>query len=335
LPGTFDPVSTRLSAKGNYIMTINHEKFYIGVDVSKASLDIYHLHDKQYTQFTNDAKGIKKLIHYLSSISSAFIVMEATGGYEKPLANAIAKAHFNAAIVNPRQIRDFAKAMGRLAKTDRIDAYVIALFAQKMQPHANVDCNENQQHLADLNARRRQLIDMITMEKNRLDKASKISKKSIERIIKALEKELEAINKELANLIQADPQKAQINALLTTIKGVGPVVAAGIIADLPELGTLGAKQISALAGLAPLNRDSGTLRGVRTIWGGRATVRCTIYMSTIVAIRHNEKIKAFYDRLCAAGKTKKSAIVACMHKLIIIMNAMIKNNQPWQPAMSL
>lgn len=311
-------------------MTIQNEKCYIGIDVSKAILDVYVLPKKIYLQFENNVMGIKKLIKKVQSFSNALIVIESTGGYEKPVAQTLAKEIISVAIINPRQIRDFAKALGKLAKTDRIDAEVIAIFAEKIQPKANVTCDENQQKLAEYNARRRQLIDMITMEKNRLDKANKEMKKSIQHVIKLLQKELEKINDALAKAIQFDSEYARRDTLLQTIKGVGSVVAAGIIADLPELGILNTKEISALAGLAPLNRDSGTLRGKRAIWGGRATVRRTLYMATLVAIRHNTKIKAFYERLCAAGKLKKVAITACMHKLLIIMNAMIKSNQPWR-----
>ena len=313
-------------------MTIQDGKCYIGIDVSKAILDVYILPFKKYMQFKNDIKGIQKLTEKLKSFPQASIVMEATGGYEKPIAQSLQKAGLSVSVVNPRPIRDFAKALGKLAKTDRIDAEVIALFAEKMQPKANVTYNENQQKLTELNARRRQIIEMITMEKNRLDKASNELKKSIQRIIKALEKELQAINEALEKSIQNDADYAQKNALLKSIKGVGSVVAAGIIADLPELGNVGPKQISALAGLAPYNRDSGTLRGKRTIWGGRASVRTTLYMATLVATRHNPQIKSFYERLCNAGKQKKVAITACMHKLLIVMNAMIKHNESWRTA---
>lgn len=313
-------------------MTIQDEKCYIGIDVSKAILDVYILPCKKYMQFKNDAKGIQKLREKLKSFSQASIVMEATGGYEKPVAQSLQKAGFNVAVVNPRHIRDFAKALGKLAKTDRIDAEVIALFAEKMQPPTNVMYNENQQNLAELNARRRQIIEMITMEKNRLDKASNELKKSIQRIIKALEKELQAINEALEKSIQNDADYAQKNTLLKSIKGVGSVVAVGIIAELPELGNVTAKQISALAGLAPYNRDSGTMRGKRTIWGGRVSVRTTLYMATLVAMKHNPQIKSFYERLCNAGKLKKVAITACMHKLLVIMNAMIKHGESWRMA---
>ena len=313
-------------------MTVQNEKSYIGIDVSKAILDVYILPDEKHMQFKNDPKEVQKLVKKLSLFSQASIVMEATGGYEKLVAQSLQKMGLSISVVNPRSIRDFAKALGKLAKTDRIDAQVIALFAEKMQPQESVAYNENQQKLAALYARRRQIIDMLTMEKNRLDKASNELKKSIKRIIKALEKELQSINEALEKCIQNDTDYAQKNKLLKSIKGVGSVVAAGIIADLPELGSVSAKQISALAGLAPYNRDSGTLRGKRTIWGGRASVRTALYMATLVATRRNPQIKCFYERLCNAGKMKKVAITACMHKLLVIMNAMIKHNESWRAA---
>jgi transposase len=310
-------------------MSIQNEKCYIGIDVSKDVLDVFILHNKKYLQVKNSVAGIRKLIKEFSVYFNHLVVMESTGGYEKNVAQSLAKEGISVAIINPRQIRDFAKALGRLAKTDRIDANVIAIFAQKIQPDKNVICNENQQELVEYNTRRRQLVDMITMEKNRLDKVSKEMTKSIQRIIKLLTKELEKMNEFLAKAIQCNDEYARRNELLQTIKGVGPVVSVGVIADLPELGRFSSKEISALAGLAPLNRDSGTMRGKRAIWGGRASVRRALYMAALTATRYNKKIKAFYKKLCSAGKAKKVAITACMHKLLIIMNAMIKNNQPW------
>lgn len=311
-------------------MMIENEKIYVGIDVSKAILDVYILPCKKHMQFKNDAKGVKKLILKMKSFAPTLILMEATGGYEKLVSQSLSTEEFSVSVANPRQIRDFAKALGKLAKTDRIDSEMIALFAEKIQPKANVACNNNQQQLSECNARRRQLIEMITMEKNRLDKASKDLKGSIRRIIKALEKELEAINKALETLIQQDEEYSRKNTLLKSIKGVGPAIAAGIIADLPELGQADRRQITALAGLAPYNRDSGTLRGKRTIWGGRASVRCALFMAALTAIRYNAQIRLFYQRLCAAGKQKKVALVACMHKMLIIMNAMIMHNEPWR-----
>ncbi len=313
-------------------MSVKAEKSYVGIDVSKSILDVYILPQKKHMQFKNDTKDIEKLALKMKSFSPAVILMEATGGYEKAVAQCLTRRACPVTVINPRQIRDFAKALGRLAKTDQIDAETIALFAEKMQPKANVTCNENQQKLADLNARRCQLVEIITMEKNRLDKASKELKLSIRRVIKILEKELETIRKALQALIENDEEYARKNILLQSIKGVGPAVAGSIIADLPELGQANKKQISALVGLVPYNRDSGTMRGKRVIGGGRASIRCSLFMATLTAIRYNAQIKAFYDRLCCSGKKKKVAIVACMHKLLIIMNAMIKHNEEWRLA---
>ena len=290
-------------------MTNINEKYYVGIDVSKKILDVFIHPVKQHLQFNNNSKGIQKLAGKLKSFANPSTVMEATGGYEKPTAQALAKAGLCEAVINPRQIRDFAKSLGKLAKTDKIDTQIIALFAEKIQPPARVRCDENQQKLAESNARRRQLIDMITMEKNRLDKTViKEVKKSVQRTIKTLEKELQTINEVLEKMIQSDENYTQKSALLTSIKGVGAVVAAGILSDLPELGSLRAKQISALAGLAPYNRDSGTLRGKRTIWGGRASVRSGLYMAALVATRHNVRIKAFYERLCPPVRIKRSLL---------------------------
>lgn len=294
-------------------MLVQNKKIHIGIDVSKFSLDIHVLPSKKIMQFRNNPSDIKKLVKKFALFGQPVIVMEATGGYEKLLAQSLAKNKFHVSVVNPRTIRDFAKAMGRLAKTDRIDAEVIALYAEKILPEKTMMYNENQQKIADLNARRRQLVEMIGMEKNRLDKTRAELKKSIQRIIKVLEKELETINGDLASLIQKDESFARKSLLLNSIKGIGAVVSAGIIAELPELGMISARQISALAGLAPYNRDSGKLKGKRTIWGGRASIRKMLYMATLVATRHNYQIKSFYERLCNNGKSKKVAIVACMH----------------------
>lgn len=310
-------------------MTTQTTNCYIGIDVSKAVLDVFILPINQSVSFQNNRTGITKLVRKLSQHHQPLITLEATGGYEQGAAQAIMRAGFSVAIVNPRRVRDFAKASGELAKTDQIDARIIAQFAQIFQPKTQQMPTENEQALSETAHRRRQLVDMITMEKNRLEHVGKIAKTSIKNVIKTLEKELKKIEETQQEVVQKDPELASKNELLQTVKGVGKIVAASLLSDLPELGQLTAKQITALVGLAPYNRDSGTLRGKRTIWGGRAYVRCACYMATLVAIRHNPQIKQFYERLCAAGKKKKVAIVACMHKLIIVMNAMLKHNQPW------
>ena len=311
-------------------MTNKIEKCYIGVDVSKNTLDFFISASRSHLQFANTASDFKKIIRKINTFGDVLVVMEATGGYEKSFAQALAKANLQVAVINPRQVRDYAKSLGILAKTDRIDAKVISKFAQMIKPKPNVVYNENQNNLAELNARRRQLVDMITAEKNRLDKVGKETKKSIKKILGALEKELKDVSSKIANLVAEDAEYQRKDVLLQTIKGVGQVTSNGLIADLPELGTLTAKQITALVGIAPLNRDSGKMRGKRTIWGGRANVRNALYMATLIATRYNPRIKSFYQRLCASSKAKKTALIACMHKLLIIMNAMIKYDQPWR-----
>lgn len=309
---------------------LKEEKIYIGIDVSKAKLDIFILPNKKYMQFTNDSCGIQKLITKIQLLFiDALIVMESTGGYEALLSQELSKANLQVCVVNPRQIRDFAKATGRLAKTDKVDAEIITLFAAKMEPRPNVVYNEQQQKMVANNARRRQLIDMIVAEKNRLDKASPEQKESIHRVLEVLENELALIEQTQEQLLNQDESLVEKKEILKSIKGIGLITATALLCELPELGTLTPKQIAALGGVAPFNRDSGTLKGKRTIWGGRASVRTALYMPTLVAIKHNPQIQAFYNRLCLAGKSKMTALIACMRKLLIIMNAMIRKNQCW------
>lgn len=305
------------------------EKIYIGIDVSKAHLDVFILPKRKYMQFSNDAAGIQKLLAKVKLFPNTLIVLESTGGYEVSVSNALSKVNLNVCVINPRQIRDFAKASGRLAKTDKVDAEIIALFASKMEPEPNVIYNEKQQAMAANNARRRQLIDMIIAEKNRLDKATSEQAESIQRIVEVLEKELERIEAIQKQFVCHDETLKEKKKILTSIKGIGEVTAMAMLCELPELGALNTKQVASLAGLAPFNRDSGTLKGKRTIWGGRASVRIALYMPTLVAIKHNPQLRAFYQRLCEAGKAKMAALIACMRKLLIIMNAMIKKKQCW------
>jgi len=308
---------------------LQEEKIHIGIDVSKATLDIFILPNKKHMQFSNDAEGIQKLLTKMKLFANSLIVMESTGGYEAPVSRELSKANLNVCVINPRQIRDFAKALGRLAKTDKVDAEVIALFSSKMEPPPNIFYNEKQQTMVANNTRRRQLIDMIIAEKNRLDKASPEQAESIERILEALEKELTHIETLQKQILSQDETLKEKKELLTSIKGIGQITATALLCELPELGTLTPKQIASLAGLAPFNRDSGTLKGKRTIWGGRASVRIALYMPTIVAIKYNPQIRAFYQRLCLAGKAKMTALIACMRKLLIIMNALIRKEECW------
>jgi transposase len=313
-------------------MTTQEHKIYIGIDVSKAVLDIFISADSSYHQYENSIPGIKKLMAKLKKypIEQMLVAMEATGGYEKLTGRTLVKNNFIVTIANPRNIRAFAKASGRLAKTDKIDAKIIATYSEKMQPKSRLVMNENHDKIAELSVRRTQLIAIIVAEKNRLDKVSSDIKKSILRTIKWLGKELAGIDEQLKNSIQSDENFNQKYNLLKTVKGIGEKSATALIAYLPELGSLEERKITALAGLAPYNCDSGKMRGKRMIWGGRSSVRTSLYMATMTAVRSNKAIKTFYNRLLQAGKPKMVALTACMRKLIIIMNAMIRNNQPWQ-----
>jgi transposase len=306
------------------------EKSYIGIDVSKATLDVFILPNAKHLQFPNTPNGIEKLTKKLSLFPNCYVVMEATGGYEQCAAEALTKANLHVTVANPRQVRDFAKGYGKLAKTDKIDAGMLALFAEKVQPKANVRCDENLKELAEYTTRRHQVVNMIGMERNHLQLASKELKKSIMRHIKMLEAELVRITSIQKKIIEANEVYSQKDKILQSIKGVGSAVSSQIIADLPELGTIGHRQITALVGVAPFNHDSGKMRGKRAIKGGRVSVRCMLYMAVISAIRYNPTIKAFYQRLREAGKLAKVAITACIRKLLITMNAMVKNGEMWR-----
>jgi transposase len=305
------------------------EKIYIGIDVSKTTLDIYILPQKKHMQFSNNLEGIKKLLSKAKLFTNSLVIMESTGGYETPVSRALCQENLDVCVINPRQIRDFAKALGKLAKTDKVDAQIIALFGMKMEPHPNVVYNEKQQTIAANNVRRRQLIDMIVSEKNRLDKANPEQVESIQRVLEVLEKELKLIEATQEQLICQDDVLQKNKQILTSVKGIGEITATALLCELPEIGNLTPKQIASLAGLAPFNRDSGTLKGKRTIWGGRASVRIALYMPTIVAIKYNPQIQTFYQHLCQLGKSKMTAIIACMRKLLIIMNAMIRKQECW------
>jgi len=308
---------------------MNKEKVYVGIDVAKANLDIALYSSEKKWQFTNDEAGISRATELLKELSPVLVVMEATGGYETPLAYALKASGIPVAIVNPREVRDFAKATGKLAKTDALDAKVLAHFAAAIEPEPRPISDEELQELSAILARRRQISEMLTAEKNRLHTARKVVGAGIKAHIAYLEKEMAEIEAGLQNKIQESPiERAKYN-LLRSVPGVGPTLCATLLIELPELGKLNKKQIAALVGVAPLNRDSGTLRGKRTVWGGRATVRRPLYMATLVATRHNPVIKAFYDRLCAAGKAKKVALTACMRKLLVILNAMLQHGTPW------
>jgi len=303
----------------------------IGIDVSKATLDIASLPTGESWTVTNDDLGLAELTPRLVALTPVLVVLEATGGFETLAAVTLAKAGLPVAVVNPRQVRDFAKALGRLAKTDALDAGILAEFAQRVRPEPRPLPDEAAQLLDGLLTRRRQLVDMLTAEKNRLGFARGPVKRDINRHIRWLEKRLQHVDGDLEAAIAASPLYQAKADLLRSVPGVGPITTLTLLATLPELGQLSRHQIAALVGVAPLNRDSGTLRGKRRVWGGRAPVRAVLYMAALVGIKHNPVLRQFYQRLRAAGKPFKVAVTACMRKLLTILNAMLRQNCRWDP----
>lgn len=304
----------------------------IGIDVSKDTLDMADWPESLEDQMPNDEAGHRKLISRLPASETCFVVLEATGGYEKHIVLALVDAGYFVSVVNPRQVRDFAKALGVIAKTDRIDARVIAQFGFLIRPRTLAETHRKQDELNELVARRRQLVTLRTAEKNRTDKAtSKIVKQSVEKIVEHLVDEIKTIDLEIARLVESDDQWKGKSELLRSTPGVGVTTAATLIAELPELGQLNRQKISALVGVVPFNRDSGQFRGRRSIFGGRRAVRSVLYMAALTARRHNPVIRKFADRLKAQGKLPKVILVACMRKLLIMLNSMVKTNSHWNP----
>jgi transposase len=308
---------------------------FVGIDVCKAQLDIAIRPTAQILSVPNDKAGIKALVKRLMKLRPTLVVLESTGGLERQVMLGLVGAEISVVMANPRQVRDFAKSTGQLAKTDRIDAAVLAHYAEAIRPQPRPLPDELTLELRALTVRRRQLIDMIVAEKNHLATASKAIKKRITAHISYLEQELDDADQDLDHFIEKNPLWKQNQEILCSTPGIGPVSSRTMLAELPELGTLGRKQIAALVGVAPFPRDSGTLKGRRTIWGGRASVRSALYMAALVATRFNPVIRDFYKRLKAKGKPSKVALVACMHKLLTILNAMIKNKTCWSDNFSL
>lgn len=303
---------------------------FVGIDVSKAQLDVaVRPSGKRLTAANNDG-ALAKLADHLQALEPALVVLEATGGLESLAAATLAAAGLTVAVVNPRQVYNFGKATGRIAKTDAIDADVLAQFAEAVRPEARSLPDVASRELGSLVARRRQLMEMLTAEKNRLHTAGARIRPEIEDHISWLKKRLRDIDRDLAGTIRNSPIWREKDDLLKSVPGIGPVVSTTCLAHLPELGTLSRKEIAALVGVAPFNRDSGTLRGKRRVWGGRAHVRAALYMGTLVATRYNPVIREFYLRLIAAGKAPKVALTACMRKLLTILNSILKHRIPWQ-----
>lgn len=308
---------------------------FVGVDVSKAHLDVGASSWKDTVRFPNSGPGVADLVQRLGELSPALVVMEATGGFEVPAAAALAATGMPVVIANPRQVRDFAKATGQLAKTDAIDAHVLALFAERVRPQVRPLPDDDARALDAIVGRRRQIIDMLTAEKNRLGFALPAVQKGIKKHIRWLEHQLADVDSDLDDLIRKSPVWHAKSDLLRDVPGVGPNLARTLIAELPELGRLSNKEIAALVGVAPLARDSGVFRGKRMIWGGRAPVRSALYMSIWSASKWNPVIRLFYHRLRANGKPPKVAQVACMRKLLTILNAMIRDGRKWDPSIPL
>ena len=306
---------------------------FVGIDVAKDRLDVHlRLSGESFTVI-RDGEGLVELVDRLRRLAPRLVVMEATGGYETIVASAVAAAHLPLAVVNPRQIRDFARATGKLAKTDAIDAAAIAHFAEAIRPPARPIAGPEAQALGELAARRRQVIEMMVAERNRRRRATQ------RRVVRAIDRHLELLQTELSELdgdidgaIRDSPAWQADADLLASVPGIGPVTLRTLIAELPELGRLDRRKIAALVGVAPINRDSGAMRGRRSIAGGRPAVRTALFMAALVASRKNPIIAPYYAKLRAAGKTAKQALTACIRKLVVILNAILRDRKPWQPA---
>lgn len=311
------------------------EGVFVGIDVAKEKVDVAVRPSGERWEETNDAKGIRRLGRRLRKLGAVLVVMEATGGYEVELALALTQAGLGVRVVNPRQARDFAKGKGLLAKTDLLDAAILAEYAETYRPEARPLPGDEAREMAALLSRRRQLIDMKTAEKNRLEHAQGQVRKRILAHVAWLESEIDRTGRDLDEGMRRSPLYLKEHERLTSVPGVGKQTAFSLILNLPELGTLNRKQIAALAGVAPFNKDSGRWRGKKSVWGGRANVRAALYMAAVVASRHNRVIQACYERLCAAGKPKKLALTACMRKLLTILNAMTRDQSPWTPSLAM
>lgn len=306
------------------------EEIFVGIDVSKRQLDMAVWGEKDVWQHGNDDSGIHRVVERLTALTPTLIVVEASGGWEMTLVAELSFAELPVAVVNPTRVRDFAKATGQWAKTDKLDALMLARFAQAIQPEVRPLRDEEQAYLAALITRRRQMVEMVTAEKNRSSSTHGLLSQRLEEHIVWLQAEIQSLEEEMSRFIQTNPEWQQKEALLQSVPGVGQVTTFTLLAELPELGTLNRQKIAALVGVAPFNSDSGRRRGKRRIFGGRAGVRGALYMAALVGSRSNPVIRAFYERLIAKGKEKKVALAACMRKLLVILNAIIRDRKPWK-----
>ena len=309
---------------------MEQQSIYVGVDVSKHRLDVAARPSGDIWEVRHDGSGIEELVLSMKSLNPTIVLLEASGGMELRLVSALAVASVPVVVVNPRQVRDFVRATGKLAKTDALDAKVLAHFAEAVHPSACPLPDEDTQAINSLLTRRHQVVSMLVSEKNRLSSCVDAVRPRIQAHIAWLEQEVSDLDEGLRQALRDSPLWQEKNDLLLSVPGVGEQVSFALLAYLPELGSLNRRQVAALVGVAPFNRDSGSLRGKRTVWGGRARVRCVLYMGALVTSRYNPTIKAFYERLLEAGKPKNVALTACMRKLLTILNSMIKNNSPWR-----
>jgi transposase len=310
---------------------MSQEAEWIGIDVAKAWLDVATDGEDRVARFPNDAEGIATLVSTLVAWAPRLVVLEATGGYETAVTAAVVAAGIAVTVVNPRQVRDFAKATGQLAKSDTLDARVLARFAARVQPPPRPLPDAMAQDLTALLARRRQLVEMRTAEQNRRSGLALRLRPALDAHVTWLSQQIAELDRELDRMLRDSPVWREKEALLRSIPGIGPIVARTLLGELPELGRLNRWEVAALAGVAPLNQDSGRRQGKRRTWGGRASVRAALYMAAVTATRHNPVIRALYTRLRAAGKPAKVALVACMRKLLTIANALLRDGALWRP----
>jgi transposase len=308
---------------------MSHDLVFVGLDIAKANIEIMVRPSGETWTASNDDVGVAALLTRLRGLSPTLIVCETTGGYERAIVSALAAAAQPIVVANPRQVRDFARATGQLAKTDRLDAQILALFAERVRPIARPIPTATAQLLDALLTRRRQILEMLTAEKNRLGFAPRPLHRGIQQHIRWLERQLDDVTTELATLIEQSPVWRARDNLLQSVPGVGLIVSSTLVGELPELGTLSRRQIAALVGVAPLARDSGQWRGKRCVWGGRASVRHVLFLAAMCGRRWNPVLRPFYERLRAAGKPKKVALIACVRKLLTILNAMMRDGKPW------
>jgi len=310
---------------------MSQESVFVGIDVSKAQLDVALYPSQEGMVFAHTEEGLGRLVDRLKPLWPTLVVLEATGGLEMDVVAALLTGELPVVVANPRQVRDFAKATGQLAKTDALDAQILARFAESVRPEIRPRKSAETQDLSALVARRRQVLNMITAETNRLRTAPSCTRKNLEAHIAWLKKCLKELDKELGQTIRKSPVWREKDEILKSTPGVGRVLSTTLLADVPELGLVTGKEVSALVGVAPMNCDSGQFRGRRIVWGGRAHVRTVLYMSTLSGIRCNPVLRAFYQRLRLAGKEHKVAMTACMRKLVVTLNAMMKNHSYWSP----